>query len=245
MLLQRSTTGVCHHLLWFPKQTVPACSAKVPSTSVPSCTMWFRQFTKYVTNTDHKVWCYPHSTKHDTQPIVFLISKQAVPYQTRGSTCCPGVSTPKIRSLADSSMTNHISWRNPTVSTIPTLLKPQHRSSPRSNHISTDGRPFLTKTQAKLNITKDGKTCTALMTAWLSKTNQVWTQILSMRPRHSIKACRPMCILARERAHRINMVRVTCHALPLAAAKSLERWAPGDSRSLLRLTVTIRNQQHK
>jgi hypothetical protein len=35
-----------------------------------------------------------------------------------------------------------------------------------------DGRPSLTKTQAKLNITKDGKTCTTLMTAWLSITNQ-------------------------------------------------------------------------
>jgi hypothetical protein len=43
-----------------------------------------------------------------TQPIVFLISKQAIPYRTHGGTCCPGVSTPKIRSIADSSMTNHI-----------------------------------------------------------------------------------------------------------------------------------------
>jgi hypothetical protein len=83
----------------------------------------------------------------------FLISQQAVPYRTRGGTCCPEVSTPKIWSLADSSKTSHISWRNPTLSTIPTLLKSQHRSSPWSNHISTDGRPnTLTKTQAKLNI---------------------------------------------------------------------------------------------
>jgi hypothetical protein len=28
-----------------------------------------------------------------------------------------------------------------------------------------DGRLSLTKTQAKLNITKDGKTCTSIMTA--------------------------------------------------------------------------------
>jgi hypothetical protein len=179
MLLQRSTTRVCHALLWFPEQTVPACSAKVSHTNVPSCTMWFSQLTKY----DHKVRWHPHSTEHDTQPISYLISKQVIPYQTRDSTCCPGVSTPKIRSLADSNMTNHITWRNPTVSTIPTMVKPQHPSSPRSNHISTDGRPSLTKTQAKLNITKDGKTCTTLMTTWLSKTNQVWTQILSMRLR--------------------------------------------------------------
>jgi hypothetical protein len=165
------------------RQTVPTCNAKVSHTIVSSCTMWCRQFTKYVTKTDHKVWCYPHSTEHSTQPIVFLISKQDVPYRTHGGTCCPRVSTPKIWSLADSSMTNNITWQNPTVSTIPTLLKPQHRSSPRSNHISTDGRPSLTKTQAKLNITKDGKTCMTLMTAWLCITNQVWTQILSMRLR--------------------------------------------------------------
>jgi hypothetical protein len=38
----------------------------------------------------------PHSTEQDTQSIVFLISNQVVPYQTHGSTCCPGVSTPKI-----------------------------------------------------------------------------------------------------------------------------------------------------
>jgi hypothetical protein len=178
MSLQRFTTGVCHALLRFPKQTVPACSAKVSRTNVPSCTMWSRQFTKYVTKYDHKVWWHPHSTEYDTQPIAYLISKQVVPYRTRDSTCCPGVSTPKIRSLADSSKTNHITWQNPTVSTISTLLKPQHRSSPRSNHISMDGRPSLTKAQARLNITKEGKTYTTLMTAWLSITNQVWTQIL-------------------------------------------------------------------
>jgi hypothetical protein len=133
------------------QQMVPACSVKVSHTNAPSCTMWFRQFTKYVTKTDHEVWCHPHLTEHDTQPIAYLISKQAVPYRTRDGTCCPGVSTPKIRSSADLSMTNHITWQNPTVCSIPTLLKTQHWSSPRSTHISTDGRPFLTKTQAKLN----------------------------------------------------------------------------------------------
>jgi hypothetical protein len=183
MSLQRSTIGVCHALLWFPKQTVPACSAKLSHRNVPSCTVCLRQFTKYVTKTDHKVWCHPHSTEHDTQPIAYLISKQVVPYRTRGGTCCHVVSTPKIWSLADLSTTNHITWWNPTVSTIPTLLKPQHRSSPQSNHISTDGWPCPTKTQAKLNITKNWKACTTLMTGWLSKTNHVWTEILSMRLR--------------------------------------------------------------
>jgi hypothetical protein len=143
--------------------------------------MWFRQFTKNVIKTDHKEWSHPHSTKHDTQPTAHLISMQVIPYQTRGGTCCPGVSTPKIRSIADSSMTSHITWRNPSASTIPTLLKLQHWSSPQSNHISTDGRPSLTESQDKLNITKDGKTCTTLMTARLSITNQEWTQVLSMR----------------------------------------------------------------
>jgi hypothetical protein len=122
---------------------------------------------------DHKVWCHLHLIEHDTQPIVFLISKQAIPYWSCGDTCCHGVSTPKIQSLADLSMTNHITRRISTVSTIPILLKPQYRSSPRSNNILTDGRPSLTKTQAKLYITKDRKTCTTLMTTWLSITNQI------------------------------------------------------------------------
>jgi hypothetical protein len=156
------------------------------------------------------------------------------------------VSTPKIRSLADSSMTNRITWRNPTISTIPSLLKPRHRSSPRSNHISPDGWPSLTETQAKLNITKDGKTCTTLMNACLSITNRAWTQILSMRLRYSIKACRAMCILEKEREH-IGSIwsRVTCLALPLAVAQTLERRAPGDSQSLRCLMVSIENKQHK
>jgi hypothetical protein len=148
MSLQRSTIGVCLDLLWFPRQTVPTCSAKISRTNVPSCTMWFNQFTKYVIKYDHKVWCHPHSTEHDTQPISYLISKQVIPYQTRGITCYPRVSTIKIWYLADSSMINHVTLQNPTVSTIPTILKPQHQSSPQSTHISMDGRPSITKTPA-------------------------------------------------------------------------------------------------
>jgi hypothetical protein len=48
-----------------------------------------------------------HSSEQGTLSIASLISKQAVPYQTRGDTCCLGVSTPKTRSLADLSMANH------------------------------------------------------------------------------------------------------------------------------------------
>jgi hypothetical protein len=48
-----------------------------------------------------------HSSEQGTPLATSLISKQAIPYRTRGDTCCPGVSTPKNRSLAYSSMMNH------------------------------------------------------------------------------------------------------------------------------------------
>jgi hypothetical protein len=55
MLLRRSTIGVCHALLWFPEQMVPAYSAKVsrinaplaPCGSVSSQSMSQRLITKY------------------------------------------------------------------------------------------------------------------------------------------------------------------------------------------------------
>jgi hypothetical protein len=48
------------------------------------------------------------SSEQGTLPIASLTSKQVVPYRTRGVTCCHGVSTPKTRSLENSSMgTNH------------------------------------------------------------------------------------------------------------------------------------------
>jgi hypothetical protein len=47
--------------------------------------------------------------RQDILTRAFLISQQVVPYRTRGDTCYPEVSTPKIRSLANSSMTSHIS----------------------------------------------------------------------------------------------------------------------------------------
>jgi hypothetical protein len=130
----------------FPHRVAPLAVLRFPAQSDPFCTMWFRQFIKNVTKTGHTDRSHPHSTEHDTQPIAYLISKQAIPYRTCGGTCCPGGSTPKIQSLADSSMTSHITWRNPTISTIPTLLKPQHQFSLGSIHILMDGRPPLTKT---------------------------------------------------------------------------------------------------
>jgi hypothetical protein len=223
------------------RQTVPASSAKV------SCTK--RHLLHHVVQAVHKVCHKDRSQSMVPSPLnrarhtaySIPISKQVVPYLTRGGTCCLGVSTRKILPLADSSMTNHITWQNPTVSTIPSLLKPQHQSSPWSNHISTGGRPSLTKTQAKLNITKDGRTCTTLMTGWLSinPNPKVWGV------GNSIKACRPMCILDREREH-IGSIwsRVTYLALPLVAAQSLECRAPRDSQILRLLTVAIGNKQH-
>jgi hypothetical protein len=55
-----------------------------------------------------------------------------------------------------------------------------------------------------------------------------------------------MCILEKERGH-IGSIwsRVTCLALPLAIAQSLERRASGDSQSLRHLTIAIRNKKHK
>jgi hypothetical protein len=105
------------------RQTAPLAVMRFPAHSGPFCTMSFKQFTQNVTKIDHKDRNYSHSTKHNTQPIAYLISKQVFPYRTCGGTCCPEVSTPKIQSLADSSMTNHITWRIPTVSTISNLAQ--------------------------------------------------------------------------------------------------------------------------
>jgi hypothetical protein len=120
-----------------------------------------------------------HSFKQGTLPTTSLIRKQVVPYRTRGDTCCPGVSTPMTRSFAYLSVTNHITWWISTAPPFQTFLKPQHRISPRSPHIMADGRPtLLTLNTSQTQHHKDGKTCTTLMTAWLSITNQVWTQFL-------------------------------------------------------------------
>jgi hypothetical protein len=80
-----------------------SCFATDSPAKGPSCPMWLKQITKCDTKNDVN----PHSTKQNTQLISFLISKQAIPYQTRGGTCCPAVSTHKIWSLADSSTTCH------------------------------------------------------------------------------------------------------------------------------------------
>jgi hypothetical protein len=101
-----------------------------------------------------------HSSEQGTLPIASLISKQVVPYRTRGCTCCSGVSTPKTHSLADLSMTNHEPWRSQPPPPFQTLLKPQHWTLPRSPHIKTDGRPTLSALNtSQTQHHKVGKTC--------------------------------------------------------------------------------------
>jgi hypothetical protein len=129
----------------FPVTRVPVCSAKVSS--------WLDPLLHLVNQITFCV--FPHTTEQDSQPTASLISKQVVPYQTHGDTCSPGVSTPKTQFLADSSMTNHNTWRHPTVSTISNLAQTTASNLTTVTHITMDGRPKLsTITQAKLNIIK-------------------------------------------------------------------------------------------
>jgi hypothetical protein len=120
-----------------------------------------------------------HSSEQDTLPTASLISKQAVPYRRRSGNCCPRVSTPMTRCLADLSMANQKSWRSQPSPPFQTLLKPQHRISPRSTHITTDERPTLsTLNTSQTQHHKNGKTCMTLMTAGLSNTTNHKNPIL-------------------------------------------------------------------
>jgi hypothetical protein len=117
----------------------------------PSCTMW--------------AWANDNATSHSSEqytlPTTSHISKQVIPYRTRDDTCYPGMSTPKIQSLADSSMTNHNTWRNPTVSTISNLAQTT-ASNLNHSHLTPrwmEDQYSQHSTQAKLNIIK-WKTCT-------------------------------------------------------------------------------------
>jgi hypothetical protein len=153
----------------FPWPWVPASSANVSS--------WLEPLLHLV---DQITSCiFPDTAEQDSQPTTSLISKEVVPYRIRGGTYYPGVSTPKTRSLADLSMTNHITWRNPTVSIIPSHA--QTTASIRTmikSHVDGSKTNTLTTNTSQTQHHKDEKTCTTLMTAWLSVTNQVWTPIL-------------------------------------------------------------------
>jgi hypothetical protein len=120
-----------------------------------------------------------HSSEQGTLPTAFLVSRQVVLYRTRTGTCCHGVSTPKTPSLADSSMTNHKPWRSQPSPPLQTLLKPQHWTSPRSPHITIDGRPTLsTPNISQAQHHKNGKTFMTLKTAELSNTTNHKNSIL-------------------------------------------------------------------
>jgi hypothetical protein len=99
-----------------------------------------------------------HSFEQDTLLTASLISKQVVPYRTRGGTCCLRVSTPMTQSLADSSMTYHLTRQIPTVSTIPNLAQTttSNLTTVTSHH---DGwkTNTLNIPQVKLNIIKMDK----------------------------------------------------------------------------------------
>jgi hypothetical protein len=210
-----------------PEPWVPASSAKV--------SLWLEPLLHLV---DQITSCvFLRTTEQDSPPTASLISKQAVSYQTRGGTYCHVVSTPKTQSLADSGMTTHISWQNPTVSTIPS-----HAQTTTSiltmvtSHHNGWKTKILNNNTSETHHHKDGKTCTTLTTAWLSIMNQVWTQIPKVWGLgNNINVCRLVCILEKE--------MVTCLALPLAIAQSLGSRAPEDSQSRWRLTTTIENKQ--
>jgi hypothetical protein len=94
-----------------------------------------------------------HSSEQGTLPTTSLTSKQAVPHQTHGGTCCPGVSTPVTRSLADLSITNHITWRTPTVSTIQNLAQTTASNlTTATSHHNRWKTNTLKTPQVKLNI---------------------------------------------------------------------------------------------
>jgi hypothetical protein len=149
----------------FPWPLVPASSAKV--------FLWLEPLLHLVVQITSYV--FPHTVEQDSQPTASLISKQVIPYQTRGGTCCLRVSTPKTQSLADSSKRNLITWRIPAFSTIPSHAQTTASilTTVNSHH---DG--WKTKTlNNNTSQTQHRKTCMTLMIAWLSITNQVRNQI--------------------------------------------------------------------
>jgi hypothetical protein len=141
----------------FPWPRVSTSSAKVSS--------WLKPLLHLVDQI--MFYVFPDTAEDDSLPVASLISRQVVPYQTRGGTYCLGVSTPKTQTIVDSSMTNHITWWNPTVSTIPT-----HAQTTTSILTTVASHHDGWKTKTLDNNTsqtqhhKDGKTCTTLMTAW-------------------------------------------------------------------------------
>jgi hypothetical protein len=112
-----------------------------------------------------------HSSERGTLPTASLIIKQVIPYQTRGGTYCPGVSTLMTRSLADSSMTNHITWQILTISTILNLAN--HSIESHHGHLTLrqmEDQHSQHSTQVKLNIIKMKRLVRWLKTVGISIT---------------------------------------------------------------------------
>jgi hypothetical protein len=78
------------------------------------------------------------------------------------------------KSLANSSITNHKPWRSHPSPAFQTMLRPQHRTSLRSSHITIDGRP----TFSTLNIIKMERLVWRLKTTGLSNTTNHKNPIL-------------------------------------------------------------------
>jgi hypothetical protein len=131
-------------LLWFSPTSGLACSVKVFSDLGPLLHL-MDQIMLYV-------FSFP-TPPSKTQPIAIIISKQVVSYRTHGGTCCPGMSTPNIRFLADLSTSchdgnNHLHHSN---------LCANLSSDPHTitSHLDECRTTTLNKPQAKLNIMKD------------------------------------------------------------------------------------------
>jgi hypothetical protein len=123
-----------------------------------------------------------HSSEQGTLPTISLISKQVIPYRTRGGTYCPGVSTHKTRSLADLSMTNHKQWRSqPRNLTHYSNACSNHNIEPHHGHLTSrriEDQHSQHSTQAKLNIIKMEKLVRRLKTAGLTNTTNHKNTIL-------------------------------------------------------------------
>jgi hypothetical protein len=124
-----------------------------------------------------------------------------------------------------------------TISTILYITQTATSILTRPNHISTHARPQHShKYTIQTQHHKGWKTCTTLMTAWLSITNQVWTHIPKVWGLgNNINACMPIGI---------KWSRVTCFALPLDAQTPAHRTLE-DSQSCRCLTIATRNNQCK
>jgi hypothetical protein len=119
-----------------------------------------------------------YSSKQDTLPTSSLISKQAVPYRTRGDTYFPGLSTPMTQSLADSSMTTHFTWWIPAISTFPNLAQTTASNLTTVTSHHNRWKHSQHSRQVKLNIIKMERLVRQLKTTGLSITTNHKNPIL-------------------------------------------------------------------